>query len=134
MLQVRRRQSQRARHALFLDIGVESVKQQADVRMADLRRQFQPVGSRVQEVCFEAVQRLDGDRHPMRPQRFAERLITLNRPPPLVIGPPPSRQIADRRIQRTGDQFGTGFRRHAHAVRQVASGLLSNRGVLADRA
>src|SRR6202453_2782514 len=90
-------------NALFLDVGVEGVKENADIRMADLLGKRRSIGGGVQKIGFEPVQRFNGENHTMGGQRVTQGLKALDGPFPLIAGPPPAWQVADRAVERSGD-------------------------------
>ena len=51
------------RNILFFDVGVEGVKENADVRMANLFGEHRSIGGGVEKVGFKTVQRFDGKGH-----------------------------------------------------------------------
>ena len=90
---------------LLFNIGVESIKQNPDVRITDLFGQCGCIGGRVEEVGFKTVERLDRQGDIVGGQHVAQGLVALHGPFPFVESSPPARQVANRAVSRPSDNL-----------------------------
>ncbi len=121
-------------HVLLLDVRVEGIEKHADVGVVHLARQRHRIRRGIQEVRFKPVQRFDGQADVVGDERRTERLKSLDRPFPFVRGAPPARKVADRRVQRTGQQPRPHAGRRLDTFLQVRSRRPADRGVVAQHA
>jgi len=119
VLEMRRRETKGVRHVLLFDIGVEGVKQQADRGMVDRVAELHAICGSVQEIRFETVERLECERHVVLDERVGDRLVALNRTPPLVRGPASAGQFSNRAVERADDQPRAGIGDRANRVAKV---------------
>src|SRR5882757_11193115 len=89
-------------NVLLFDIGVKGVEENTDIRMTNFLREPGSIGGRVQKIGFKSVDRFNGKRYVVGSQRITEGLKSLNRPPPLIAGAPPARQVAHRAVEGPG--------------------------------
>src|SRR5580658_10031248 len=114
----------------LLDIGMEGVKENAYVRMANLLGERRSIGSRVQKIGFKSVQRFDGENNAVGGKRIADGLKALNRPLPFIARPATAWQVPHRGVKRSGDNpdsrlcrdLGYVFEVHASAAPYIGTG------------
>ncbi len=129
---MRRRETKGVRHVLLFDIGVEGVEQQADRGMVDRVAELHAVCGGVQEVRFETVERLECEGDVVLDERVGDRLVALDRTPPLVRGPAAAGQFSNRAVERADDQPRAGIGDRANRVAKVLHRSAPNVRVVAD--
>ena len=105
MFDVTARRADARANVFFLDVGVEGVEEQSDARVVHGFAQCRAIGSRVEEVGFEAVERLDRQRDMSNWSRVYRALISLDRPLPFLVRAPPAGKVADWSVERTRKEF-----------------------------
>src|SRR5205807_4626498 len=88
----------------------------------------------VEEVRFETIQWFDCERDMVSRERLTDGLIRFDGALPLLLGATTAREVADRAIQRPGDDPSAAIGRRLDRVLQMLLSFTPYRGIVANQA